>query len=252
MANLRQEDSLAAMMFSSQTSKRDRVRAILVSEFPTYSMVRSLAFGQDDEDRRKCCLKTTEEIFTFIGTLSQHRDEYPTPAHLIDEWAVGLPSVFKDMLVERRPIALIILAYWAVLTSMNPRPWHVRGLAEVVIARIEIILGQEWAEFLRWPKERVMENARQIPERPVQTPHFNNRSVDNHLDDTHLSHQVPPNQTGSDVRTLQPSPYSLVDNQASPYASTHPSPHPPASDHLSPHNIGSNVHSPYSQGPTTD
>lgn len=219
IAHLRQEDAIAAMMFSSQTSafglaeymlnphhddtdpidkivecfqlsrgvkivvsphwpylnqtwlkrlfhrdsgSRDRVRATLASKFPTYSMVRSLAFGQEDEDRRRCCLETTEDIFTFIGTSSHYSDEYPTSARLIDEWAVGLPPVFKDMLVERKPIALIILAHWAVLTSINPRPWHVRGLAEVVISQIEIILGQEWAEFLRWPKERVMENARQI------------------------------------------------------------------------------------------
>ncbi|CAD0109292.1 unnamed protein product [Aureobasidium uvarum] len=239
-------------LFMKESSKQDRIRTTLASEFPTYSMVRSLAFGQDDANRRRCCLETTEDIFTFIGTSSQHLDDYPTSAHLIDQWAVGLPTVFKDMLIERRPIALIILAYWAVLTSMNPRPWHLRGLAEVIIARIDIILGDEWTEFLRWPKERVMENAQRMPERSTRSPHFDNRNVDNQLDGMHLSHDPSLNQTSSDSRTLQPSPHSLVSNQASSYTSNHPSPYAPASDQPSPYNTGSNVHSPYSQGPSKD
>ncbi|KAG9741114.1 hypothetical protein KCU73_g9016, partial [Aureobasidium melanogenum] len=145
-------------------------------------MVRSLAFGQEDADRRKCCLETIEDIFTFIGASMHHPQDYPTSAHLIDQWAVKLPPVFKDMLVERKPIALIILAYWAVLTSINPRPWHLRGLAEVLIARIQDILGEEWAEFLRWPREQVMGNARAAQDELAEVPRFDNRNIDNQLD----------------------------------------------------------------------
>lgn len=307
IANLRQEDSLAALMFSSHTSAfglaeymlnphhddtdpidkivecfqlsrgiklvvspywpylsqtwlktlfrvktgddshEDEIRATLASNYPTYSMVRSLAFGQEDAERRKCCLETTEDIFTFIGALTHRPGEYPTSTHLIDQWAVKLPAVFKDMLVERRPIALIILAYWAVLTSMNPRPWHLRGLAEVLIARIETILGDEWAEFIRWPKERVSENA--LEDSSIQTPRFDNRNADGQLDGMHLSHRSSFNHASADARNVQRSPYSFVSNQPSPYGSNQPSPYHPAGDQPSPNNVGSNVHSPFSQGP---
>jgi len=309
IANLRQEDSLAALLFSSHTSAfglaeymlnphhddtdpidkivecfqlsrgikivvspywpylretwlkklfrvqtgddshENQIRATLASDYPTYSMVRSLAFGQEDAERRKCCLETTEDIFTFIGALTHHPEDYPTSAYLIDQWVVKLPAVFKDMLVERRPIVLIILAYWAVLTSMNPRPWHLRGLAEVLIARIETILGDEWAEFIRWPKERVIENVRQIQD--TSTPRFDNRNVDGQLDGIHLSHRSSFNQVSADARNVQRSPYNLVSNQASPYGSNQPSPYPAASEQPSPYNVGSNVHSPFSQGPPT-
>ncbi|KAI5197726.1 hypothetical protein E4T39_07140 [Aureobasidium subglaciale] len=168
-------------LFSPREDKEDRIRTTLASEFPTYSMVRSLAFGQEDIERRKCSLETIEDIFTFIGATSQHPENYPTCAHLIDQWVMSLPNEFKDMLIERRPIALIILAYWAVLTSINPRPWHLKGLAEVVITRIENILGAEWAEFLRWPREKVAEQARAAQDTSVQRPRYDNRNVDSQL-----------------------------------------------------------------------
>ena len=311
IANLRQEDSLAALMFSSHTSAfglaeymlnphhddtdpidkivecfqlsrgiklvvsphwpylsqtwlkslfrvktdndchEDQIRANLATEFPTYPMVRSLAFGQEDAERRKCCIETIEDIFTSIGALSQHPEGYPTSAYLIDQWIVKLPAVFKDMLIERRPIALIILAYWAVLTSINPRPWHLRGLAEVLIARIETILGDEWAEFLRWPKGKVIENASAIQDTAAHTPRFEYPNVDGQLDGRSLSHKSSLNHASGDARTTQPSPYNLASVQATPYGSNQPSPYPPASDQPSPYNVGSNVHSPFSHGPST-
>jgi hypothetical protein len=310
IANLRQEDSLAALLFSSNTSAfglaeymlnphhddtdpidkivecfqlsrgikivvspywpyltqtwlktlfqvkadndshEDCIRTSLASEHPTYYMVRSLAFGQEDAERRKCCLETIEDIFTFIGTLSQYPEDYPTSAYLIDQWVVKLPPVFKDMLVERKPIALIILAYWAVLTSINPRAWHLRGLAEVLIARIETILGAEWAEFLRWPKEKVIRNASAIQDTPVLTPRSDNRNVDGQLDGMHLSHSLSSNHVNDDARNVQLSPHNLVSNQTSPYRSNLPSPYPTASDQLSPYIVGSSARSPSSRGPS--
>lgn len=308
IANLRQEDSIAALMFSSHTSvfglaeymlnphhddtdpidkivecfqlsrgiklvvsphwpylsqtwlkklfnndpgNEDRIRASLASAFPTYSMVRSLAFGQEDPDRRRCCLETIEDIFTFIGALSQHPQDYPTSAHLIDQWAVKLPPVFKDMLIERKPIALIILAYWAVLTSINPRPWHLRGLAEVLITRIQDILGEEWAEFLRWPREKVIENVQAVQDTPARTPRFDDQNVDSRLGGMHLSRETSLSQLSTATPISQLAPYNVANGQGSAQgnASNHASPHLSASEHPSPYNTGSNVHSPFSQGP---
>ncbi|KAI5273458.1 hypothetical protein E4T47_03374 [Aureobasidium subglaciale] len=230
-------------LLSRRDNKEDSVRATLASEFPTYSMVRSLAFGQEDTERRKCCLETIEDIFTSIGAVLQHPEDYPTSAHLIDQWVVRLPNEFKDMLVERRPVALIILAYWAVLTTINPRPWHLRGLAEVLITRIENILGGEWAEFLRWPREKIAEHARAAQDTPAQTPRFDNRNLDSQLGGMHLSRESSFGHSNAGAQHPQPSPYNVPSNHVSPY--------PPPSDQPSPYNMGSNHASPYSQGPPT-
>ncbi|KAK6007487.1 hypothetical protein QM012_004301 [Aureobasidium pullulans] len=240
-------------LFNSESSNEDRIRASLASEFPTYSVVRSLAFGQEDADRRKCCLETIEDIFTFIGASSHHPQDYPTAAHLIDQWAVKLPVVFKDMLIERKPIALIILAYWAVLTSINPRPWHLRGLAEVLIARIEDIIGDEWAEFLRWPREKVIENARAVQDTPAQTPRFDDRNVDSRLHGMRLSRGSSLNHSSTEAQSAQLSPCTVAGEQGNSRANTrnNPSPYLSASEHLSPYNVGSNNHSPFSQSPST-
>ncbi|KAG9593900.1 hypothetical protein KCU77_g1741, partial [Aureobasidium melanogenum] len=238
-------------LFVSEKGNENRIRANLASEFPTYAMVRSLAFGQDDADRRKCCLETIEDIFTFIGALTHHAEDYPTSAYLIDQWAVKLPPEFKDMLVERKPIALIILAYWAVLISMNPRPWHLRGLAEVLIARIEDILGEEWAEFLRWPRESIMENALAEQNEVAQVPRFDNRNIDNRLDGMHVPHESSFSRPSLETRVSQPSLHNIANGQSNSHGSTsnHPSPYISASEHPSPYTVGSNVHSPFNQDP---
>ncbi|KAG9656569.1 hypothetical protein KCU95_g12136, partial [Aureobasidium melanogenum] len=240
-------------LFVNEKGNENRIRANLASDFPTYAMVRSLAFGQDDADRRKCCLETIEDIFTFIGALTHHAEDYPTSAYLIDQWAVKLPLEFKDMLVERKPIALIILAYWAVLISINPRPWHLRGLAEVLIARIEDILGEEWAEFLRWPRERVMENAQAEQNELAQVPRFDNRNIDNRLDGMHIPHESSFSRPSLEKRVSQPSLYNIANGQSNSHGSTsnHPSPYLSASEHPSPYTVGSNVHSPFGQDPPT-
>lgn len=230
-------------LFSSESNNEDRIRATLASIFPTYSMVRSLAFGQEDADRRKCCLETIEDIFTFIEASSRHPQDYPTPSHLIDRWAVKIPVVFKDMLVERKPIALIILAYWAVLTSINPRSWHLRGLAEVLIARIEDILGEEWTEFLRWPREKIIENTLAAQDPSVRTPRFGDQKVDSRLRSIPLSRELSFQQTITGVPISRPPPYNVANGQGSAQGST--------SNHPSPYNTGSNVHSPFSQDPPT-
>ncbi|KAG9558555.1 hypothetical protein KCU77_g2729, partial [Aureobasidium melanogenum] len=182
-----------------------------------------------------------------------HPQDYPTSAHLIDQWAVKLPPVFKDMLVERKPIALIILAYWAVLTSINPRPWHLKGLAEVLIARIQDILGEEWAEFLRWPRERVTENARAAQDELVEVPRFDNRNIDNQLHGMQVSHESSFSRPSLETRVSQPSPYKIANGQSNSHGSTsnHPSPYLSASEHPSPYTVGSNVHSPFGQDPPT-
>lgn len=245
-------------IFKTPGDLEDKARASVASKFPTYSMVRSLAFGQEDPERRQCCLTAVQDVFAFIDITLNHRDQYTTSTHLIDGWVVQLPLAFKDMLVERKPIALIILSYWAVMISINPRPWHLEGLAQILIARIETVLGPEWSEFLRWPKEKIMENSRAAQE----TQSVVSR-VDNRLSDMHLRHHTTFGRRTDGVSMSQPSSYSSTSNHVSPYSapsnqpspynapSSHASPYPPASTQLSPYHAASNQPSPYSPGPPT-
>lgn len=245
-------------LFDSPKGLEEKARASVASRFSTYSMVRSLAFGQDDPERRQCCLSAVEDVFAFIDITFNHRDQYLAPTYLIDGWVVQLPLAFKDMLVERKPIALIILAYWAVMTSINPRPWHLEGLAQVLIARIEMILGPEWSEFLRWPKEKIMENSQAAREDQDVVSR-----IDNSLSDMHLRHQTTLGRPTDEISMSQPSPYNSTSNHISPYSapsnqpspyiapSSHASPFPPASTQLSPYHAASHQPSPYSPGPPT-
>jgi hypothetical protein len=66
-------------------------------------------------------------------------------------WAVVVSSDFVDLLEQRRPEALIILAYYAVLIHDSRGYWLFGDAGAFIIRSITKFLGKYWAEWLAWP-----------------------------------------------------------------------------------------------------
>ncbi|CAD0052791.1 unnamed protein product, partial [Aureobasidium pullulans] len=133
--------------------QEEEMRNSLKDKFTTYSSINALALGQEDPERSKVALQTVDKTFRYIAHLMDDGYNYPTLIYLVDAWSVTLPTVYREMLEERKPVALVILAYYAVLISLTPEVWHLDGWPTLLINRIADILGPEWSEFLRWPQE---------------------------------------------------------------------------------------------------
>ncbi|GAW17782.1 hypothetical protein ANO14919_072490 [Xylariales sp. No.14919] len=70
------------------------------------------------------------------------------------QWAVLVPSDFIKLLEERRPEALVIIAYYALLIHDTKDYYWLSGDAGAFIIRsITKFLGNYWAEWLAWPNE---------------------------------------------------------------------------------------------------
>jgi hypothetical protein len=73
--------------------------------------------------------------------------------HAISGWHVMLPQEFGDVLKDRRPEALVILAYYGVLLHRARRYWICGGNGALMVGAIARQLGAEWAGVMRWPME---------------------------------------------------------------------------------------------------
>lgn len=75
------------------------------------------------------------------------------PAGLIWAWPIMLSGVFTKLLMERRPEALIILSYYAVLLHRRSRIWLVGDAGRLLIEEMTRFLGTYWKEYLEWPNQ---------------------------------------------------------------------------------------------------
>ncbi|GME33134.1 uncharacterized protein CkaCkLH20_07958 [Neofusicoccum parvum] len=62
---------------------------------------------------------------------------------------------FVECLRQKRPLALLVLAHFAVLLRMLDHVWFMAGWAGHILAAIRDIIGREYGEQLAWPMQEV-------------------------------------------------------------------------------------------------
>ncbi|KAJ5638453.1 hypothetical protein N7528_000843 [Penicillium herquei] len=67
-------------------------------------------------------------------------------------WLVMIPSGFINLLAERRPEALIVLAHFGALLHLYRGFWVFGDSGKYVIDSVSSYLGCAWDDWLRWPK----------------------------------------------------------------------------------------------------
>ncbi|KAF9634249.1 hypothetical protein BFW01_g5144 [Lasiodiplodia theobromae] len=87
----------------------------------------------------------------------QPRDQpAPSPAAVL-AWPIMIPVNFVALVQQRRPEALIVLAYYGALLHRHRKLWVVGGLGTRVVGAITTLLGRYWRPWLKWPNAVVME-----------------------------------------------------------------------------------------------
>lgn len=72
-------------------------------------------------------------------------------------WPILLSGVFTNLLVKRRPEALIILCHYAVLLHRRRHIWVVRNAGQMLISEITRFLGTYYSDWLDWPNEAIQD-----------------------------------------------------------------------------------------------
>ncbi|KAF3018477.1 hypothetical protein E8E14_008942 [Neopestalotiopsis sp. 37M] len=79
----------------------------------------------------------------------------PFPSHLILAWPIRISAEFIELLEQRQPIPLIILAHWAVLLHFDRDFWVFGDAGRQIIKPILGYLGSYWDEWLDLPRSVV-------------------------------------------------------------------------------------------------
>ncbi|KAI3319003.1 hypothetical protein HD806DRAFT_510656 [Xylariaceae sp. AK1471] len=98
------------------------------------------------------------EALDFLRNMSYASDHPKFSAFRttrVFRWAVLVPSDFVNLLEQRRPEALIITAYYAVLVHDSRGYWLFGDAGAFIIRSITKFLGKYWAEWLAWPNEEL-------------------------------------------------------------------------------------------------
>ncbi|TGZ83982.1 hypothetical protein EX30DRAFT_393518 [Ascodesmis nigricans] len=111
-------------------------------------------------------LDETDVSTAYFSAIAELRKSYAS----MNEWENIIGSIFTwpitvsdryvELLVERRPRALIIFVYYCGLFVGLESFWWSKGSGLFELQRIEKMLGPEWEEWTVWPKKRILEKAR--------------------------------------------------------------------------------------------
>ncbi|KAH9211371.1 hypothetical protein DL95DRAFT_369775 [Leptodontidium sp. 2 PMI_412] len=76
-------------------------------------------------------------------------------ARIVMSWPINLSTEFTELLDQRKPEALVVMAYFSILLHCRRAFWAVGEAGRFLLAAIEEYLGEEWAGWLAVPKEIV-------------------------------------------------------------------------------------------------
>lgn len=131
----------------------------LESRFSQLALLRSLVERLCEGEQRRLCLQAVDLLFTYIAILTDNPGNIQHTA-LIYGWANVVDGLFLDMCLARHALALIILAHYAVLMSLNQDLWFLQGWPPALLGYIWELLKDEWEDMLRWPMEMIQGMAR--------------------------------------------------------------------------------------------
>jgi hypothetical protein len=88
--------------------------------------------------------------FTQVSLLMDRRQDF---VPVIYVWPVAIPHRYLDMLRDQEAEAMVILAHYAVLLQRVDDQWFMQGWARYLVTQVDAALGNEWKEWLIWPKD---------------------------------------------------------------------------------------------------
>ena len=80
----------------------------------------------------------------------------------INAWMSSLPQDYIQLLRERKPRSLIILAYFCILIHRSETVWFMQGNAERLLLSILRRLDNQYREWIAWPCSLILSTGLQV------------------------------------------------------------------------------------------
>ncbi|KAF2182946.1 hypothetical protein K469DRAFT_787057 [Zopfia rhizophila CBS 207.26] len=138
------------------TSSQLQERATIVADH-MHSLLDHADMGTDSRMACRVTVSRLQLIYQSESSAGEIPREEHLSAGLIWAWPILLSGVFTDLLMKRRPEALIILCHYAVLLHQRRRMWLVGNAGRMLIEAITKFLGTYWKHWLDWPNQMLEE-----------------------------------------------------------------------------------------------
>lgn len=93
-------------------------------------------------------------VLEVVFAVAAESSEPPSGA-LLMIWIHFVPDRYIELLTERQPGSLIILAHYAVLLHKSECYWYLEGVAEQLLSIVHAFVPTEWTTWLAWPKSQI-------------------------------------------------------------------------------------------------
>jgi hypothetical protein len=134
----------------------ERVRARSV-EYPQFLALTNAISEHCTEEEKNHCLGPAIKLFDHLSLLQTNPDTNRF-AYLIHVWQKCISEEYIELCYDSHPVALVVLAHWAVLIGQRQKIWFFQGWPKILLEHIISILDDSWHELLQWPKMMIDED----------------------------------------------------------------------------------------------
>jgi hypothetical protein len=111
------------------------------------------ADGLAKEDKEACRTVIRYLQIGLDAILTEEEKEKGNRYHMIFTWTMLVPPKFTGLLAAKRPEALVLMGYYALLLHYGREMWQVRDAGAYMLGIIARYLGPEWDHWLEHPRE---------------------------------------------------------------------------------------------------
>ncbi|KAF2114334.1 hypothetical protein BDV96DRAFT_94922 [Lophiotrema nucula] len=126
--------------------------------FDIKQLLRS-ANGLSEEERQACDLAINYLQIGLDAVLAEPSGLSPKQAYryqMIFNWTMLAAPEFTVLLATKRPEALVVLAYYAVLLHHGRSMWQVGDAGPYILGLVSESLGSEWQSWLEYPRSMIV------------------------------------------------------------------------------------------------
>jgi len=122
------------------------------------SLLNDADISADSEKACRDAVSSLQLIFQSESSAGDAPRDEQKPVGLVWAWPILTSGIFSDLLMKRRPEALIILCHYAVLLHRRRHIWLVGSMGRMLIETITGFLGTYWRHWLDWPIQMLEES----------------------------------------------------------------------------------------------
>ena len=93
----------------------------------------------------------TIELLQILFDIDGSMGSINSSTNLIFSWPIRISTVYTDLLMRKKPEAMVILAHYAVLLHRHRWTWLIGQAGRYLVDSIAQHLGARWEPFLEWP-----------------------------------------------------------------------------------------------------